>query len=234
MPAEIIAISTQKGGVGKSLLSISLASALHWHYGKNVLFLDADYVQKTSSQFRDENLHRLKTNQDLANKYMALGKPAYVIRTCPINEIIASAKLYEDKVDVIIIDTPGTLLEENILKVLPFINYVFVPFEADKGTVQSSMDYLVQLMKENKKGGSQLKGYYAFWNSYQSTIKQNIFQEVEAIWEKHQIPFLKTRVDRREIYKSDKCRNTVFPYGPEIKGMAMAEFIEEVYQMIFK
>ena len=40
-----VALSNQKGGVGKSTLTVLLASYFHYHKAKNVLVVDCDYPQ---------------------------------------------------------------------------------------------------------------------------------------------------------------------------------------------
>lgn len=48
-----VALSNQKGGVGKSTFTVLLASYFHYLNGYNVLVVDCDYPQHSISTMRD-------------------------------------------------------------------------------------------------------------------------------------------------------------------------------------
>ena len=48
-----VALSNQKGGVGKSTFTVLLASYFHYLKGYNVLVVDCDYPQHSISTMRD-------------------------------------------------------------------------------------------------------------------------------------------------------------------------------------
>ena len=48
-----VALSNQKGGVGKSTLTVLLASYFHYHKAKNVLVVDCDYPQHSMMTLRE-------------------------------------------------------------------------------------------------------------------------------------------------------------------------------------
>ena len=48
-----VALSNQKGGVGKSTFTVLLASYFHYLNGYNVLVVDCDYPQHSISAMRD-------------------------------------------------------------------------------------------------------------------------------------------------------------------------------------
>ena len=50
---KVIAFATQKGGAGKSTISVHVASALAYVYGYKVAILDCDYPQNTVQVYRN-------------------------------------------------------------------------------------------------------------------------------------------------------------------------------------
>ena len=55
-----VALSNQKGGVGKSTFTVLLASYFHYLKGYNVLVVDCDYPQHSISTMRDWEVGPLK------------------------------------------------------------------------------------------------------------------------------------------------------------------------------
>lgn len=50
-----ISIATQKGGVGKSTMTILLASVLHYRLGYNALVMDCDFPQHSLTHLRERD-----------------------------------------------------------------------------------------------------------------------------------------------------------------------------------
>ena len=61
-----VAVSNQKGGVGKSTMLITLASLLNYSMGKNVAIVDCDSTQRSLFNMRERDMEML----DIKNKYM--------------------------------------------------------------------------------------------------------------------------------------------------------------------
>lgn len=55
-----VALSNQKGGVGKSTLTVLLASYFHYHKAKNVLVVDCDYPQHSMMTLREWDIKMWK------------------------------------------------------------------------------------------------------------------------------------------------------------------------------
>ena len=60
-----VALSNQKGGVGKSTLTILLASYFHYRKGRNVLVVDCDYPQHSIRDIREWDIKTVEKNEKL-------------------------------------------------------------------------------------------------------------------------------------------------------------------------
>lgn len=75
-----VALSNQKGGVGKSTFTVLLASYFHYLKGYNVLVVDCDYPQHSISTMRDWEVGTIEKNVHLQTSWwnssgQAGGKP---------------------------------------------------------------------------------------------------------------------------------------------------------------
>lgn len=83
-----IAFSTQKGGAGKTTLTVLVASYLHYVKGYDVAVVDCDYPQYSIAEMRERDL-RMATDDDYYKsmayeQFTRLGKKMYpVIRAFP-------------------------------------------------------------------------------------------------------------------------------------------------------
>ena len=65
-----VALSNQKGGVGKSTLTILLASYFHYRKGRNVLVVDCDYPQHSIRDIREWDIKTVEKNEKLQGKLL--------------------------------------------------------------------------------------------------------------------------------------------------------------------
>ena len=61
-----VAVSNQKGGVGKSTMLVTLASLLNYSMGKNVAIVDCDATQRSLFNLRERDMEMVEINK----KYM--------------------------------------------------------------------------------------------------------------------------------------------------------------------
>ena len=109
-----IAFSTQKGGAGKTTLTVLVASYLHYVKGYDVAVVDCDYPQYSIAEMRERDL-RMATDDDYYKsmayeQFTRLGKKMYpVIKSLPEKASeTAKALLQKGKYDIIFFDLPGT------------------------------------------------------------------------------------------------------------------------------
>ena len=84
----LVAIASQKGGVGKSVFTVLLASVLHYRKDVRVAVVDCDSPQHSIVLMRERDMEGVMKNDDLKvnlyRQYERIRKPAYpVIKSDP-------------------------------------------------------------------------------------------------------------------------------------------------------
>ncbi len=142
----IVAVSNQKGGVGKSTILVTLASYLNYSVGKNVAIVDCDPTQRSLIRLRERD----KTTMGKSNRLMALldgqresGRKIYpIVAAKPENAREVAADLAaKGDYDVIFIDMPGTMDAKGVLPTIFSSDYVLTPIVADNIVMDSSLSF---------------------------------------------------------------------------------------------
>ena len=84
----LVAVASQKGGVGKSVFTVLLASVLHYRKDVRVAVVDCDSPQHSIALMRERDMENVMKNDDLKvnlyRQYERIRKPAYpVIKSDP-------------------------------------------------------------------------------------------------------------------------------------------------------
>lgn len=86
MESASISICNQKGGVGKSSLTVLLASYLHYTLGHDVLVMDCDYPQWSVHAQRERELSVLENSKYyklmLIRQFKATGRKLWPVIAC--------------------------------------------------------------------------------------------------------------------------------------------------------
>ena len=135
MSAKIISVANRKGGVGKTTLTIILATALALEKKKKVLLLDCD-------------------NQRSAFDYFSIQKqiygeePPYEIRTLHPKYIFDELRFSSEKFDVIFIDIPRMTDDSkdgSVVQVLTCCDTILIPVVAGNFEALSTRDFIKTL-----------------------------------------------------------------------------------------
>lgn len=113
----LVAMSNQKGGVGKSAFTVLLASYYHYVKNLNVAVIDCDSPQHSLSRMRERDMQAIGRSdyfkQHIASQFERIQKKAYPI----INATTDQAREVADQFirekgqnhDLILFDLPGTM-----------------------------------------------------------------------------------------------------------------------------
>ena len=123
----LVAVASQKGGVGKSVFTVLLASVLHYRKGLRVAVVDCDYPQHSIALMRERDMESVMKNDDLKvnlyRQYERIRKPAYpVIKSDPEKAVEDLHRYMDEKgetFDIVLFDLPGTLRSEGWSILLP-------------------------------------------------------------------------------------------------------------------
>ena len=127
-----IAFSTQKGGAGKTTLTVLVASYLHYVKGMNVAVVDCDYPQHSIAEMRKRDLKTVM--EDEHYKLMAyrqlqrIRKKAYPVAESTAEDAVTKADELLEKMpetDIVFFDLPGTVNSTGVLNTLANMDYVF-------------------------------------------------------------------------------------------------------------
>lgn len=245
-----VAFSTQKGGMGKTALTVLMASQLHYVKGYHVGVIDCDYPQYSIGAMRkrdtelilqDEYFKRLAYRQ-----FSSSHIKAYPVKECtPENAIDTADALIassDKKFDVIFFDLPGTLNTAGVIRTLASMDYVLVPMSADRVVLESTLQYAVMLndnLIATKKGT--IKGLLLFWNMVDGREKTTLYKRYENAIEELGLTVLKTILPdskrfRREVSDERKTvfRSTLLPIDKlQLKGSNIDELTDEICQILY-
>ena len=120
-----VAFSTQKGGAGKTTITVLVASYLHYVRGYDVAVVDCDFPQYSIHDMRRRDMDM--TMKDDHYKAMAyeqfrrLDKKAYPVLCCKPEDAVATAEKLAGTgrpLNFVFFDLPGTINNPNIVCLL--------------------------------------------------------------------------------------------------------------------
>ena len=239
MDKEIfIAFATQKGGIGKTTLTVLTASYLHYVKGYNVAVVDCDAPQNSIADLRAREIKVINEStyfKALAcDHFRRVKKKAYPVVTSNAADALddADKMLREEatKPDLVFFDLPGTLKSEGVVKTLSQMDYIFAPISADRLVVESTLQFAA-LFHENL-----ITTGIAKTKSLHGREKSELYDLYQQIISGMNIPMLETRLPdskrfRRDLSEERKAifRSTIFPMDNALmKGSNIRELAEEI------
>ena len=240
-----ISFATQKGGIGKTTLTVLTASYLHYVKGYNVAIVDCDAPQNSIADLRAREVKVIGEStyfKALAcDHFRRVKKKAYpVIASNAVDALDDADKMLREetvKPDLVFFDLPGTLKSEGVVKTLSQMDYIFTPISADRLVVESSLQFAA-LFHENliTTGVAKTKGLHLFWTMVDGREKSELYDLYRQIIEELNIPVLETRLPdskrfRRDLSEERKAifRSTIFPMDNALmKGSNIEELAEEI------
>ncbi len=244
-----IAFSTQKGGVGKTALTVLMASYLHYVKGLEIAVIDCDFPQHSIHVMRERDLKIVMQDdyykQMAYNQFTRLQRKAYAVVESSLEQTIANAQdLIEELVvqpDIIFFDLPGTLNSKGVIKTLAHMDYIFSPISADRVVLESTLKF-ASVINDNliSVGRSNIKGLYLIWNMVDGREKNELYEVYETIIGELGLQVLKTFIPdtkrfRRELTAGHKplFRSTLFPANKNLlKNSNLDLMADEICQII--
>jgi len=132
----IIIIGNQKGGAGKSTLTLLLANYLTLTKKCKVTVIDMDYQQSISQKYEKAKI--------LENK-----EPYEVIAASLEHYPAMEETIKESPKDIILIDLPGKLDDDGLIEVFKSADLVICPFAYDELSFESTVFFSLVLRKIN-------------------------------------------------------------------------------------
>ena len=198
--AKIILFGNQKGGVGKSTLTMMTATALSQSpFNLNVCVLDAD-DQRSLWDMRQNDVGQ---NADV--------KPSYDIRPATLNDIHRDIRELDKSFDVVFIDVAGKLdlnIAADKQEIIPYLSYVdllFMPFVAGNFNVDASAKYLktvlhVQLSRQLSARPLHVFGLVNMFRE-RSRVNSYLLDDIQNLRSVVEIQFMETHLRDYALFK---------------------------------
>lgn len=242
---KYVAFSTQKGGAGKTTITVLVASYLHYVKNYNVAVIDCDYPQYSASDLRKRDREKMLSDvyyQEMASEMFGrIGKGIYPVAESRAADAISLAERMTEKegnLDFIFFDLPGTINNTSVISLLAEMDYVFCPIIADNVVMQSSIIFTERFLK--KMPG--IKGCYLLWNMVDRREKSEVYNMWTKVHDDLGVPVLQTQMPNLLRFRKEQgdrkkgvFRSTVFPPDKSLmKGSNVDVLVDEVLAIISK
>ena len=242
-----VALSTQKGGAGKTTLTVLAASYLHYLCGYDVVVIDCDFPQHSISEMRERDLKMAMEDEHYKlmayKQFSALQKKAYeVIESSPENAVEDAKEAIEAlNPDFVFFDLPGTINNPSVVRTLSFMDYIIAPISADRLVLESTLQYVITINDALvTPGKANIKGIFLLWNLVDGREKSELYEVYEGVIEKLGFPIFNTFLPdskrfRRELSGNHRAlfRSTLFPVDKTlIRGSNLDLLMDEMLQTL--
>ena len=240
-----VAMSSQKGGVGKSTMTVLLAGYFHYVMGYNVAVVDCDYPQFSIKALRSRDTQNVEKNMNLQRmlygQFERTGKKAYPVLTSVPGKELDTALPLTGGCDILFFDLPGTVNSPGVIKTIVNMDYVFTPIVQDRMVMQSSLSFLLALkdfMLQNP--DMPLKEIRMFWNRMDGRVSKRLSHQYGLLFKELGLKVLDTVIPDMERYGRETSpeernlfRSTLFPpSGKLLKGSALDTLAGEIEGII--
>lgn len=237
-----VAVSNQKGGVGKSTMLVSLASLLNYSMDKNVAIVDCDSTQRSLVRLRERD----KATMEKSRRHIALleeqrnrGRKIYpIVYAKPEDARRVAGELAEKgDFDLIFIDLPGSMDVPGVLQTIFNADYVLTPIAADNIVMDSSFSFassVIQFVRKRK--DIPLKDVLLFWIKVKRRSNTEVLNLYREKMEKFGLTILETsipdtcRYDKElSLASRNYFRCTLLPPpAAQLKGSGLQELAGEL------
>lgn len=207
----VIAFATQKGGMGKTTLSVLVASTLHYRRGINVAILDVDGAQLSVYNQRIREAKQLQTDEDAKARFQAQidsGIQPFTIKAGNPEQVPALLRQLPNDVQLVLLDMPGNIDVEGYETAIKTVDFLIVPMETSEYSVTTGVSYINAIREIELLPIDKLR---VIWNKYKPSRDADMADMLESRFQTMGLSCLKSRVPQRDSYQDSINRSTLFP-----------------------
>ena len=247
--ATYVAISTQKGGAGKTTLTVLVASYLHYVKGYNVAVVDCDFPQYSIHDMRKRDMKAVM--EDGHYKVLAyeqlkrLKKNPYTIRCSRAEDAVKTAEnlvAAQPDLDFVFFDLPGTINNADVVQTISKMDYIFTPIIADRVVMESSIKFATVINEQMiSTGKSGIKGIYLVWNMVDGREKTELYKAYDKVCAEFALSILETHLPDSKRFRKEGSeegdrpffRSTLLPPDKALaKGSGIDALAEEILGIV--
>ncbi|MFD1145365.1 ParA family protein [Larkinella insperata] len=232
----VIAFATQKGGLGKSTLTVLVASYLHYRRGISTAIIDVDTSQLSIYNQRLREINDMEQDEDMKvrldqqrtdNKEKVDAYPILSGSPLTVEELLTD--LPED-VQLVLLDMPGSIDVEGYDLAISQVDLLIVPMETSEYSITTGFQFL-EAIKDS--GLLPLENCRVVWNRYKQTRDADLVDQLEERFKDYGFECLKSRVPHRDSYQDMNNRSTLFPMPTNyLRNSGLKELFYEVEDLI--
>ena len=242
-----LAFSTQKGGAGKTTLTVLAASWLHYVKGYDVAVIDCDYPQHSIAEMRKRDL-KMALEDDYYKalaygQFTRLGKKAYPVVESSTEKAIDDAERItgEAAFDIVFFDLPGTVNDPSVIRALSNMDYIIAPISADRIVLESTLRYMTVINDVIRKTGvSNIKDTYLVWNMVDGREKSELYGVYEQVIAELGLKVLKTFIPNSVRFRKEQSvgyqalfRSTLVPADRSLlRGSHIDALTDEILTLL--
>lgn len=244
-----IAFCSQKGGVGKSTMTVFAADWLYYIAGLNILVVDCDFPQHSIDELRNREKKALTENDRyklmLMRQFDKYEKKAYPILRLKPESAVAEVRQYlkqnERQYDIILFDLPGTINTTGVIFTISQLDYIFIPMRPDRMIMQSTINFARTISSRFVDNpAASMKNLYLFWNMVDRRTKPDLCVPFEQLLSTLNLNYFKTRLPLRTKFvkefadtKGEISRSTIFvPDKSFFEDTGFDKLMQEIMNII--
>lgn len=212
----IVSVATQKGGAGKSTVSIVLATYIYFKTNFDVAILDMD-AQASAFIRRSIDLRDIEAVSPTATEFkmnkalLARRGNHYPVVRANVDDFKAKLTEYRDK-HIIFLDLPGSVQSPEFREGIKYLDHLFVPLDIDKFSVNSAIDFIKDLVSNILTENKNIKGVHLFWNKYNPGRNKDFYNFVEEEFKRifPQLHFMDAKFHERNTFRT-RGSSTLIP-----------------------
>jgi cellulose biosynthesis protein BcsQ len=242
-----VSFYSQKGGIGKTTLTVLTASLIHYVKGYSTVVIDCDYPQHSIAEMRGREA-ALATEDPFYKRmayeiFKSLGRQAYTIVESSAADALAAAERVrgEESPDIIFFDLPGTLNTAGVVKTIAMTDYLFIPVSADRVVLESTMQFAAAINDSIiTTGKGNIKAMHLLWTMVDGRERTELYEAYERVICELGLNVMNTRIPdtkrfRKEIGASHRpvFRSTLFPADKALeRGSNIGMLADEICRII--